>query len=242
MSAEFDSIIKRIRFDLERQFVDGSVSPLSRSKTDMLTYDVLQGREVNYHLTPPAADWLLSILTVAPDVKDPELNGFGGRSAVAELLLTQGPAMFINLRHIIVTTESEADADFIADRLEIEPYEVCAYQDSVGMFWFDQSAVIINIQAIDEAIADLVKELHLSDLEHEEERVIGFYSTLYHELRHLGLENPFLPEDLYPTLLNGEDAVESYAREQTDRLLPRLRKLANDVYETKNRQNKEETS
>lgn len=242
MSSEFDSIIKRVRFDLERQLADGSVCLLSRSQTDTLTHDLLQGREVNYHLALPTADWLLSILDVAPDVKDPELNGFGGRSAVAELLLTQDPAMFINLRHIIITTESEADSDFIAGRLEIEPYEVCAYEDSVGLFWFAQSAVIINIQAIDEAVSDLVKELHLSASDHEEERVIAFYSTLFHELRHLGLDDPFLPEDLYPTSLNGEDAVESYAREQTDRLLPRLRKLANDVYETKNRQNKEEAS
>lgn len=196
-----------------------TLSITEETETDILTYDNEQNREINYHLKTPDAKWLQSLIFITPDVSSKWESLTGGIDTITKRILELDHNMLINLRKIIITTESEKDMDAIAEHMGCEICDVCNYLDYVGMFWYAESAVVINVEAIEDGTRNLKQELHLDDKEYAEELAIGFYSTLFHEIRHLGMENPFLPEDNYPDSMKSEASVETWCRIKTDAII-----------------------
>jgi hypothetical protein len=80
---------------------------------------------------------------------------------------------------------------------------------------------------IEQTVAELREELHMTDSEYREETAIGIVSTIFHELRHLGLEMVYLPEDEYAVSFAAEDSVEAWARVETEKQFQAIRDLAN---------------
>lgn len=205
---------------------------LSESENDILTYDYIQNREVNYHTVEPDAAWLEAMMYFTPAVtKSREMmTPLGQPSIISSILLRLDPNLFTCLRHIIFTTESEDDIDAIASHLNVEPCEVCDFADYIGMFWYYQNAVVVNMTAILNSIRQMKTKIHLTDTEAAEETVIGIYSTLVHELRHLALENPYLESNAYPDSEKSEEAVEDYCRNVCDNMLGMLKQTARKCY------------
>ena len=188
--------------------------------TDDLTEDQL--RLINYHMVKPTAEWLRSLVFCGSSCKEEVERDYLDTSI--RLLLNVDQNMLVTLRHIIFVA-SEDDMHEALKALDAEVYEwpECVFFDGddvgecLGCFWRFQSAIIINIAAIRVESAALVEEYEFDDdYWHEDESelvTVGVYETLLHELRHLGLDNPFLDEDEYPIAEAAEDAVEDWARE-----------------------------
>lgn len=203
------------------------------SETDILTYDDDQERNVTYHLVTPTEEWLQSRIFIAPKVSSEWAELTGDRETIAKRLMNIDRNMLINLRHIIITTEEEEDLDAICEHIECEPCEVANFIDYLGMFWYAESAVIINVEAIRETTDQLKKELRLNNDEYKEDLAIGFFSTVFHEIRHLGLENPFLSELEYPDEEKDETCIEIWARNQTDSMIADIKHIATKSHERK---------
>lgn len=84
--------------------------------------------------------------------------------------------------------------------------------DIVGLFWYSQKIVVVNLHAIENCVRELLVEIH-SPESFAEEMSLGIWTTLIHEIRHCMLDNPWLPEADYPRHLEAEEEVEEYARE-----------------------------
>lgn len=222
---DLETTLAKIKANLYTESLD-TLEIIEESKDDILTYDYDQDREINYHLKPPDRDWIDSLIYITPDIRGEFAAPLGDIDSISNILLQLDPNLLTCLRRIIITTESESDNTAIANEFDIEPDEICNFDDYLGMFWYSQNAVVINMTAITVATKELCAEMHLNKTEAAEEAIIGVYATLIHELRHLSLENPYLDETKYPESEKTEDAVESYCRKICDNLLPQLKRIA----------------
>lgn len=89
--------------------------------------------------------------------------------------------------------------------------------DLLGQLWFERNIVVVNMGEIVRASEDIAKEnsdLYSPYFSLENQVLVGFLTTVIHELRHLQLDgNILLSEDDYPLYLGSEEEVEAYCRE-----------------------------
>ena len=183
---------------------------LSESDSDILTDDLIERREINYHLIPPTAEWLKERFLFAPSVSD--CSG-----EYISRLLRVDPNMFTCLNRIIFMNETEEDEEAVLRALDIADLDMPDYYGFLGLKWTFINSVIINMTVIENEARKLAEEDEFLDFDAEVDW--GVRVTLLHELRHLGLEaNPFLDEDEYPKELFSESAVEEWAIEKAERL------------------------
>ena len=187
------------------------------TETDILTDDLELHRYINYHLTPPTREWIQSLFYFPSNCKKDQAVFL---NRCLDLLSAADPNMLITLRHIF----------FIRTAADIQ--EICSLPgisgntfsytfprvlmdqgngaspslECMGCFWCYESAIVINMRAI-ESVSD--------SLDPDDNSLIpeNTFVTLAHELRHLGLENPYLSEKEYPPCLQLEEKVEAWGRE-----------------------------
>ena len=152
---------------------------------------------INFHIVPPTKEWLASRFLWAPSAEKYKKEY---QDNIIDLLLSCDPAMLINLRHII----------FVADETDVPCVENATNCE-------DEAAEFPQIIDFDENNCE--KTAHEITIENENANIytneqdevdIGVYTTITHELRHLGLANPFLPEDEYPVSDESEQNVEEW--------------------------------
>lgn len=101
-------------------------------------------------------------------------------------------------------------------------------EDLLGQHWFERNTVVVNMGEIvrtAEHIAQENNEFGSSYFSLENQTLVGFLTTVLHELRHLYMDgNIILPEDIYPLSLCSEEAVEAYCREafENSRIQPEI--------------------
>ena len=193
----------------------GTLAVISETEEDILTDDVNEDRHIPYHLVPPTCDWLkLRILWGSSITGDPDAFA----DAIAETLLRIDSDMLTCLNHICIISKAE-DVELLCAAMDADTEEFPECIDFeeptiLGCKWHIQNSIIINTAAIEQAAQELV----FSDPDYlylDDEMKIAFWTTLLHEIRHLGLEcNPFLPEDKYQVSLRDEASVEAWAIEQ----------------------------
>lgn len=200
---------------------------------DIYTVDYELDKDLFYHIVPPTKEWLKSKFIYGQSIdskyKDLEDN-------ICNLLLSIDQNMLINLNNIIFFGE-ESDINQIADSIinldksydweenqkigfkdsliEYWPEIISDEHDIVGCYWYSQNSIIIDVRAIELSSSEIVEEDKKDGFNTNlaNEILIGIYTTITHEIRHLGLENPFLPEDEYPLSLKTEEKVEQWGLE-----------------------------
>lgn len=191
----------------------------SVSDEDILTDDFDSGRLLNYHLKQITEKWLSDrfLWLACSEAKKTH------ERAIIGLLMHVDRHMFINLNRIIVVDdENNIEEACAAINADAEEWPSCIDFDNcntLGCYWWSQSCVVINMKAINQSLDALQKEYETDGLYFDrcKEEWIGFATTLLHELRHLGLSNPYLDCALYPSDLESESAVEQWALEQFER-------------------------
>lgn len=193
----------------------GNLSVISNTTEEILTEDYKEERYISYHLAQPTHKWLKAKILWGSSILG-DLDAFSNR--IADALLCIDPNMLICLNRICIISAAE-DVEPICTAMGADPEEFPECIDSeeseiLGCKWHAQNSIILNAAAIVKAAHQLVA-IDPSFFQLKDEIATGFWMTLFHEIRHLGLEcNPFLPEDEYPTALQSEAEVEQWATEQ----------------------------
>lgn len=200
----------------------------SKSETDILTLDFNQNRYVNYHLIPPTLDWLYNMTFITESARK-HIKDDNMIKDLFKIMLSLKPDLFTTLRHIIFTSNTDKDLKAISKRLDVEECEICDYEDYIGMFWYNESAIIINVNLIYDVSFDIANTNDESDNVAFEEFIIGMYSTLIHELRHLSFENPYIIQNETTYDEAEEDKVEEWCRDNTDTHLKELKEIAKKI-------------
>lgn len=187
---------------------------IEKTKSDILTDDYQEDRIINYHISPITEEWLKDRFFF-PNETEKYKNLY--QKQIISLLLFLDPNMLINLQHIFFV-EKDADADEICKFLDAEPCEFPENIDfeennTIGCMWHQYSSIIINMSAIDKTIKKMKTEYEDAGLYFNEatETDIGVLVTVAHEIRHLGMANPYLDETLYPNTEVTEAATEAWA-------------------------------
>ena len=136
---------------------------------------------------------------------------------------------FITLEELVIlwsepeepdTYEPSDFIDFERQRLYEEYSDEYAFEIGdgyLGQEWFERNIAFINMGEIVRCCREVAEEnKDLSDpwFSFENQVVTALLTTAIHELRHIQMDtNILLPEEVYPTYLASEEAVEDYCRD-----------------------------
>lgn len=207
-------ILEALRTDLEAEERNATLAILSSTEEDVFTDDFEEGREINYHLVKPTQDWLAARIWWAPSIQG---NTETWTAWISDQLvgMEEMQDMLVCLNKVIITTDSDEDENAIVALMD-DCEDICDYlrPNLLGIEWRDKSSVVINLEHIRNTVDENCAGWgpYYAAFYAEEIREC-FLTTLYHELRHLGLEcNPFLPKDAYPDSARSEFEVERWAK------------------------------
>lgn len=199
----------------------GIVEVLSRSNHDLRIFDYGEDageRELNFHLSPPTPEWIQQRILYGPSAERYKYC----EAEVVSLLMSIDPNMLVNLQHIIFIHD-ESDIPVVVDTLHCEEWE--SFPDSlfdqcVGCYWFVKSSIVIFTKTIENCARDIVQDSESENiyLDLATEIDIGILTTVAHEIRHLGLSNPYLSEEKYPAYLASESNVEAWGNEMFENM------------------------
>ena len=208
MTMERDVLRATLLEDVE----EGNGELLEENEAGFLYYDNDYGKEVQFTLQENMTEeWLANKIYINPKVKNK--YGFTEKEIARILLLNLPSEHFITLNYIFVAYR-KSDCKEIAKRLYGDKNEEILtdlsdfFDEQVGLMGFFDNSVFINMRNIEktnrEVFSDALHRLH-------KENVFGFWSTAFHEIRHLMLEtNMFLDENEYPENLSLENNVEEF--------------------------------
>ena len=201
------SVLELLRSDE----ADGVLSIIEYSDADVLTDDFELDKLINYHIKEPDAEWLSGLFWFGEKTEDYKPL----EPAFIDLLLKADLAMLVNLRGIFFAS-CEEDIAPICEKMQTDEFDWPSKidfddKDVIGCYWHSQSAVIISTAAIDQYLNEEAALYEDCYYDFEEERWIAAATTLLHEIRHLGLSNPYLDERKYPSWLESEENVEGWA-------------------------------
>ena len=200
----------------EAESVEMSLVILKETETDVLTDDFDRDKHINYHLIPPTVEWLEERFYWAPSITG---DTRAWTSYLANLLMRMDANMLICLNRIVFMQDEESDCEAVCTEMDSE---LCEFpymgDDRLGIYWSSENSVIINLMAIKRCVEELMSEGFEYYSTEDVEMRRGVLITLFHELRHLGLDNPFLPMDAYPVSEGTERAVEEWARDAYEQL------------------------
>ena len=187
------------------------------SDYDIVTDDFDEDRIINYHIGPITKTWLKERFLWCPETEGLQRIY---ETRLVDLLYRIDPMMFITLNRIIFI-ENENSIDKVCNQMNVDPDEWPSIidfdkNDKLGCHWYTQSSIIINMKAIAKTLGEMQDEYEHDGIYFDEptEEWIGIATTLLHEIRHLGLSNPFLDPAAYPTSAESEHEVEKWAIEQ----------------------------
>lgn len=195
---------------------------ISQTDTDIMTQDFPEGRCISYHIVPPTRDWLKYRVLLGPSLK---ADSDKIRDDVATALLGVDPTMLICLNRICIVSDEDDIKSICADMdVGRDKFPDCINirnPTTLGCIWRSQSSIIINMQATKQ-VARQLTAIGPDMFEFEQESHKAFWATLFHEIRHLGLNyNPFLPKSEYPDNLRHDCAVDDWAFENYKKLTTR---------------------
>lgn len=191
------------------------------SDSDIVTDDFDEDRIINYHIAPITKNWLKERFIWCDGTLDIQQTY---ENRLVDMFYRIDPQMLITLNKVIFI-RYEADIPKVCEKIHADEDEwpsVINFDENkaLGCHWWAHSCVIINVSSIDKTLAEMKQESENDGLYFNEatEEWIGIATTLLHEIRHLGLSNPFLDITAYPTSAESEQEVEAWAIEQFEAL------------------------
>lgn len=197
---------------------DPDAELLSVSRSHVLMFDLQTGRELRFRVRPHTPESLARRIKFAPGAC-PADKWPGYRRAVARALLRLPPEVLLNLNDVYVIGAAD-DLAYLAGKYGLD--EECMpgklldedgpsglNPDFLGLHWWAESSVFVNVAAIKATAEDICGGPDAPDLASETD--IGFWTTLLHELRHLQMDD--CPYD-FPWLKDAdasEAGVEAWA-------------------------------
>ena len=204
--------------DIRQAQKDGILSVQEETAESVSTYDYDQGREITYRLVPHDRNSVKALIHILPAAAASKLID---ADWIAGLVLAAGQDMLRILSGIYIISAPEdvpelmeltgAAPEEIPEQIPFEPED--ADGSCLGVSWHDRCSIIVDVAAISKAVDELEQESGADMLPfdwHSEFR-FGFGPTLLHEIRHMGLSDPFPPVSGYPPELGSEEAVEQWA-------------------------------
>lgn len=210
--------LKRLLRNAEK---DGQLAIIFESETDILTDDFCFDKHIPYHLIPPSMEWLSSKILWGSSIKGalPEWT-----QLVADALLKIDTNMLTCLNRVCilggecdvgpVCKVMDASEESFPEKIFLDEHEY------LGCLWSMENSVIIDLHAIYETVESLAPERTATSAERARLLKEGFWITLFHGIRNLGLNcNPFLSAVGYPEELYSEQEVEEWARETYENII-----------------------
>lgn len=195
---------------------------ISRTQHYCIIDDFIDDRIIHYHLKSPTPNWLNRRVVFLPDAK---LYKFY-KPYIIQCLLQIDPNLLITLRYIfIINSAADAekacayvDADYaeLPEQLQYDEEDADNIPHVLGIHWWSQSCVFINMKAIEKTLHEM--ETEYTYFPYYQEERIAILTTVLHEIRHLGLSNPYLDDTQYPTAEESETAVERWAIAEYERI------------------------
>ena len=207
------------RKNLENSIGDdlGNIQMLCADKDDTIVFDLVTARELRFRLAPHTKESLMEMLHFGDDAGFDDAR----KTHIIDKILQFPPELMVSCRGIIIAKSYEdlksvlsslyIGEDNIPDQILNEDADGLN-ENLVGLNWYQESMVIINMDSIEKTAQELVQEIEQPWRE-ATEIDIGFWTTLIHELRHNQIDG--MPYEV-PWLKNGdeaESAVESWALE-----------------------------
>ena len=217
-----------LRKELHESEEKNELAICEETDTDILTDDFDADRMVNYHLVQPTKEWLSSLFLCGASCKEQVEAAYKKR--IIELFLAVDQNMLITLRRIIIVATA-GDIEEVCKALDADEFyewpDCIGYEEeddtvlrdgALGCYWHMQGAIIINLASIERAAEETVAEFARDGMYESESTISaeGVYTTAAHELRHLGLANPYLSVKDYPLTEESEEAVEEWGRAAYD--------------------------
>lgn len=184
-----DGIKEKIDTLVRTIWDDDNAYVIQKGTDELLVEDMLREQRLSYRITPHTRESLDAIVHAGPDVALDEEK----RAAIVDRLLRLPQEVLISIRHVILVRNYEDLAAVIKEcglndetipDLILEDEDVLS-DETIGATWVHESAVVINIHAIELAAKEVTEDR--PGLYHKE-RDIGFWVTLLHELKHIQVE------------------------------------------------------
>lgn len=220
---QYSPDIRYLIKNIEEDLANNNCGLISRTKSYIYIDDYLEDKRIRFHLTKPTERWTSYRIHYGPKAQ----NFRCYHQSLITALLKTDQNMLITLEHVFIIN-GPSDAEFFCAKYNIDPdelpeqvtYEPNTISNTIGVYWWAANSVFINIEAIHAALEEIKKDYDTYDLffdycTHEHD---GIIRTLLHEIRHLGLANPFLDETKYPPSYESEQAVEDWASEEYERI------------------------
>lgn len=199
-----DILLNTIKNDIK----EGSVELLSVSDENIVIYDNIDGKKITFtmenYITPEFIEKKISSSDAAKNI-----ISYTPQYIARVLLKNLSPEYFITLNKIfIVATEEDVEA------LEENIIgEYCGFYDNIndlcGIMLFEHNCIVVNVGVISSVSNEVFCGYDDSYIQADIER--GFWSTIFHEFRHLLLDtNIYLSENEYPVSLSAEAEVEKF--------------------------------
>lgn len=199
---------------------DGDAELLKRTKNYIHIYDNADGRYISYRTVPHTVNSLARRIYLGGSMRKHMRKA---AKLIAGELLKLPSETLMTINHIFIVNTT-TDIHEICEKFGYEEWEIPdklwgdgedLTEDFLGVFWFQENSVFINIHAIEAAAEEMCEDWSWNV---REEITIGFWTTLFHELRHEELDGqpfefPWLEDVDY-----GEDGVEAWAREWYEKI------------------------
>lgn len=203
--------IEALKQAIQEEIQNETMEELAPSDDGLNVYDMKDGRYITFHTVPPTEEWLKTKFIYGPSCKNAQTRF---EKTCIDILLNIDPNMLVTLNRIIfingecdipcICQQMNCDTEWFPEAIDMETHE------TLGCYWYQMNSIIIDVKGIVDVVLDIAKESPVY-VNIASEIDIGVYTTLLHEIRHLGLSNPFLPEDDYPSELGSEENIEQWA-------------------------------
>lgn len=182
---------------IKRDATNHRLSIIKETDESILTKDFVENRIIEYHTKPPTWKWLSD--RIFWPINNPEIKK-KYKGLVINLLLFVDPDMLTTLKAIYFVGDG-TDIDRI---VRLNKIKIDEFPDTIdpkqsrcmGLFWYSHNSIIININSIETTIQELIESGNSKTNDQSIEFEIALYTTLAHEVRHLGLSNPYGKEKL----------------------------------------------
>lgn len=187
-----DSILRLLESNPDR------VEIIEETDESVTFFDEMLEKTYTARLVDPSRKWLDSILHVLPAAE----KTTPPRATIVDFLMHLDPAMLAGLTGIYVRGDAEDDLK-VAEWFESYAEIISLWEDeqgkTLGWFWADENAVVVNMAAIFSASEQDAREAYpdVPDVwERERDKTVfeQFFLTLAHEIRHAAVDFPLVKE------------------------------------------------
>lgn len=203
----FENDKKLLKSLIKKRADEEDCEIISDNDNCIVTFDYNQEKDIVYYLETPSKEWLLDKFHIGKNAGKMIAKHGINKEELADMLLSkpESLAMLATLNNIYIFSHKDGFKDIVEiSDVDSEEEIPMIMQDNVdglleyaGCYWHDKNSIIIDMSVINYLAKERVKEEKREGLWDSDLSIAvkdGLFVTLSHEIRHLGLENPFVEE------------------------------------------------